>query len=71
MREWFYLGVCSVMKHQGFKVNSVVCFIMLRLCFNKQRLAWWPGGYPPGKDSLVRKLNSSPPSPLWIFRTVV
>lgn len=32
-------------------MDEVVCFILLRLCFNRLRNAWLPGGYPPKKDS--------------------
>ena len=39
------------MKQQGHAVDEVVCFILLRLCFNRLRNAWLPGGYPPKKDS--------------------
>ena len=38
------------MKQQGQAVDEVVCFILLRLCFNCLRDAWLPGGYPPKKD---------------------
>ncbi len=32
-------------------MDEVVCFILLRLCFNCLRNAWLPGGYPPKKDA--------------------
>ena len=50
---------CRIMKQQGHVVDEVVCFILLRLCFNSLRATWLPGGYPPKKDaSKVRKLHS-------------
>ena len=42
---------CRIMKQQGQAVDEVVCFILLRLCFNCLRDAWLPGGYPPKKDA--------------------
>lgn len=48
-----------IMKQQGHVVDEVVCFILLRLCFNSLRATWLPGGYPPKKDaSKVRNLHS-------------
>ena len=45
------LAMCRIMKQQGHVVDEVVCFILLRLCFNCLRNAWLPGGYPPKKDA--------------------
>ena len=34
---------------RGVPVDDAVAFILLRLCYNKLRSAWFPGGYPPGR----------------------
>lgn len=39
-----------VMKQKGIKVGETHCFALLRLCFNRIRALWYPGGYPPTKD---------------------
>ena len=50
--------LCRIMKQQGHVVDEVMCFILLRLCFNCLRASWLPGGYPPKKDaSKVRNLH--------------
>ena len=41
--------VLKVMKQRGFEVDEVLCFILVRLCYNRLRSAWRPGGYPPSK----------------------
>ena len=38
------------MKQKGIKVGETHCFALLRLCFNRIRALWYPGGYPPTKD---------------------
>ena len=50
------------MKQQGHVVDEVVCFILLRLCFNSLRNAWLPGGYPPKKDASKVRLHQDPSS---------
>ena len=41
------------MKQRGFEVDEVLCFILVRLCYNRLRSAWRPGGYPPSKAQQV------------------
>ena len=41
---------CRVMKKKGIKVGETHCFALLRLCFNRIRALWYPGGYPPTKN---------------------
>lgn len=48
------------MKQQGYEVDEVLCFILVRLCFNRLRSAWRPGGYPPTKHQQVRPVLASP-----------
>lgn len=49
---------CRLMKQQGHIVDEAVCFILLRLCYNRLRESWYPGGYPPRKSN--PKASSSP-----------
>ena len=58
---------CRIMKQQGQAVDEVVCFILLRLCFNCLRDAWLPGGYPPKKDAFKVLLVAplAPVSSVW------
>ncbi len=56
------LAMCRIMKQQGHVVDEVVCFILLRLCFNCLRNAWLPGGYPPKKDA-IKGMHTRQPSP--------
>ena len=44
------LRLRRVMKKSGLKVGETHCFALLRLCFNRIRALWYPGGYPPTKD---------------------
>ena len=39
------------MKQRGHVVDEAVCFILVRLCYNQLRDAWYPGGYPPKRSS--------------------
>ncbi len=41
--------VYRVMRARGGAVDEALCFILVRLCYNGARAAWFPGGYPPGK----------------------
>lgn len=49
-----------MMKQQGYEVDEVLCFILVRLCYNRLRSAWRPGGYPPVKHQQVRPVLASP-----------
>lgn len=49
-----------ILKQRGHLVDEAVCFILVRLCYNRLRDAWYPGGYPPKKSSVtVRCLHHS------------
>jgi hypothetical protein len=37
------------MKQKGFRIGEAHCFAIARLCFNRIRALWRPGGYPPSK----------------------
>lgn len=41
------LAGCRLMQQRKIIVDEAVCFILLRLCFNRLREEWYPGGYPP------------------------
>lgn len=41
-----------MMKQRGHVVDEAVCFILVRLCYNQLRDAWYPGGYPPKRSSV-------------------
>ena len=40
-----------IMKQKGFRIGESHCFAIARLCFNRIRALWRPGGYPPSKAS--------------------
>ncbi|KAL3134957.1 hypothetical protein ABBQ32_007917 [Trebouxia sp. C0010 RCD-2024] len=39
--------VFRLMQQHKIMVDDAVCFVLLRLCFNRLREEWYPGGYPP------------------------
>lgn len=38
------------MRQRGIKLDNTLCFVLLRLCYNRLREEWYPGGYPPTPD---------------------
>ncbi len=45
------LTVCRILRQKGFKIGEAHCFAIARLCFNRIRALWRPGGYPPNKST--------------------
>lgn len=41
------------MKQRGHTIDEALCFILVRLCYNRLRKSWYPGGYPP-KNSTTK-----------------
>lgn len=44
------------MRQRGIKLDNTLCFILLRLCYNRLREEWYPGGYPPVPEQHPRHL---------------
>ncbi len=44
-------AVCRILRQKGFKIGEAHCFAIARLCFNRIRGLWRPGGYPPNKST--------------------
>ena len=42
------------MQQHHIPLEEAHCFPMLRICYNQQRLKWFPGGYPPKAGSMPR-----------------
>ena len=42
------------MQQHHVPLEEAHCFPMLRICYNQQRLKWFPGGYPPKAGSVPR-----------------
>lgn len=40
-----------LMKQRKILLDNALCFILLRLCYNRLRAEWYPGGYPPRADA--------------------
>ena len=38
---------CSLMKLHGVRMDESHANLLLRMCYNRLRQAWVPGGYPP------------------------
>ena len=38
------------MRQKKIVLDGTLCFILLRLCYNRLREEWYPGGYPPRAD---------------------
>lgn len=53
---------CRLMQQRRVPLDGTVCFILLRLCYNRLREEWYPGGYPPTADA-VKPLVSGDISP--------
>jgi pentatricopeptide repeat protein len=54
------LDVYRIMRVRGVPVDNAIAETMLRLCYNRLRQSWRPGGYPPQRLSDGK--NSSPSS---------
>eukprot|EP00891_Asterochloris_glomerata_P001000 jgi/Astpho2/1000/Aster-00825 len=46
--------IYRVMQQHHIPLEEAHCFPMLRICYNQQRLKWFPGGYPPKAGSMPR-----------------
>ena len=44
-------AVRRILRQKGFKIGEAHCFAIARLCFNRIRALWRPGGYPPNKGA--------------------
>ncbi|KAL0041133.1 hypothetical protein WJX77_005807 [Trebouxia sp. C0004] len=42
--------VFRLMRQKKIVLDGTLCFILLRLCYNRLREEWYPGGYPPRAD---------------------
>ncbi|DBB18556.1 TPA: hypothetical protein ACH3X3_000188 [Trebouxia sp. C0006] len=42
--------VFRLMRQKKIVLDGTLCFILLRLCYNRLREEWYPGGYPPRTD---------------------
>ena len=50
---------------RGVPVDDALAFILVRLCYNKLRAAWFPGGYPPGRaDAAAAAAGGEASAPL-------
>ena len=45
------LDVARVMKLRGVRMDETHAVILLRICYNRLRQSWVPGGYPPNRAS--------------------
>ena len=50
-----HMARCRLMQQRKIIVDEAVSFILLRLCFNRLREEWYPGGYPPTAGQAVHR----------------
>ena len=56
------LDVARVMKLRGVRMDETHAVILLRICYNRLRQSWVPGGYPPNRASAPVAVGSLPGS---------
>ena len=56
------------MQQHHVPVEEAHCFPMLRICYNQQRLKWFPGGYPPKAGSMPRIADKLGPAGLRLLQ---
>ena len=48
------------MRQRKIVLDGTLCFILLRLCYNRLREEWYPGGYPPRAEGSAKLMQRMP-----------
>ena len=48
------------MRQKKIVLDGALCFILLRLCYNRLREEWYPGGYPPRAEGSAKLMQHMP-----------